>query len=166
MRSMASKSVILVAFTLAACGETTTPPGLDPLRDLPPGEVEDIAGQLQVPTGANGSFAFHGYVLTPPTTFSGPGMSDSLNTWPRVPNVVITTYKFLGRGDDLRPIAGESLGSVTTDANGYFRFDTALPDGEYVLAAVPPQGSALKGFYWTFHIRADLAGRLLGIVLQ
>jgi hypothetical protein len=163
MKVHAFATALVLSATLAACSDPTQP-AVDPLLDLDAGEALDVSDKLAPPSDASGALVFHGYVMTIPPAGSDVS-SDSLNKWPRVPNVVITVYELAGRDGNQRPVAGKSLGSTTSDGVGYFRFTSPLADGEYVLASVPPAGSGLKGTYWSYFITASQANRLIGIVL-
>ena len=164
MKVFAFSTALVLSATLAACSGDPIQPGVDPLLDLDAGEALDVSDKLTAPSSGTGTLVFHGYVLTFPPAGNSVS-SDSLNQWPRVANVAITVYELAGRDASQRPIAGKSLGSITTDATGYFRFTSPLADGEYVLASVPPAGSGLKGTYWSYYISAAQANRLIGIVL-
>ena len=158
-------SVVLIAAT-GACGSEATSPLVDPLLGLEAGEGFDVSDRLQPPAGSSTTFAFHGYVLGQPAVGTSPFPQDSLASWPRIANATVRVYQLAGEDAELNPIAGEEVGSVTSDANGYFQFPAPLSDGEYVITVAPAAGSPYRGFYWSYVIQAQHAQRVLGIVLM
>ena len=156
--------VVLMA-AASACATDATQPQVDPLLGLEAGEGVDLSDRLQPPAGFSTTFAFHGYVLGQPPVGTSPFPQDSLASWPRVANATVRVYQLAGTDAELNPIAGDEIGLVTSDANGYFQFPASLADGEYVITVAPAPNSPYRGFYWAYTIRAEWAQRLLGIVL-
>ena len=156
---------IFVVAAVGACGSDPTSPRTDPLLGMEAGEGVDLSDRLTPPAGSSTTFAFHGYVIGQPAVGATPAPQDSLASWPRVASATVRVYRLAGVDAQLHPIAGEELGSATSDANGYFQFTTSLADAEYVVAVTPPQGSPYRGFYWSYMIRAEYSQRLLGLVL-
>lgn len=163
MKRFGSLVMLALVTTVAACSADVVSPTVDPLAGLQSGEELDISDGFTSPSDP-GAMAFHGYVLGAPLSTNYPG-GDSLTTWPRVAGVEITVYAFTGFDSNLRPVAGAKLGSVTSDANGYFRYTSQLADDEYVISFVPPAGSPYRGSFWVYTIKAEWSQRLLGAVL-
>ena len=122
----------------AACSDDPASPSVPELAGLSRGNSNDTtSGQTTPGTTTPGSF--HGFVLGRGT---GP---DTIATAPRIVGATITAYPHLGF-DGETPRVGAAVGSVTTDANGFFQFPT-IPGGDYVVAIRPPAGSEYQGQY-------------------
>lgn len=140
-----SRVLFLVAFTavtvVGACSDDPSSPGpIAPLAGLALGNSNDtITGSVQPGVATPGSF--HGYVI-------GKGIGlDTIATAPRMVGATITAYPHLGY-DGETPKVGESVGSVTTNSDGFFQFPV-IPGGDYVVTVKPPAGSEYKGQYVT-----------------
>jgi hypothetical protein len=110
--------------------------GSDSLGNPPPGE----------PTAPTPGM-FRGTVLGPAE--GGTGV-DTLETAPRVANVVVTAFPVTG-GESPDYELDEAAATVTTGADGKFTLPT-LPGGLYVVTFAPPASSPYGGVWVTAHI--------------
>lgn len=138
--------VTLLAGVAVACSEDSpTQPTLSPLAGLRSEDARDSTGNAPPPppTGTLSPGTVRGTVLGP----SAPGAgNDSLETAPRVADVVVTAYPIVAMGAE--PELGPAAGSATTDANGRFQLQS-LPGGEYVVTFNPPTSSEYGGVWVT-----------------
>jgi hypothetical protein len=140
-----SKALFIAAavavIAAAACSnDDPAAPSTSVLAGLSRGNTNDtINGQTTPGTTTPGSF--HGFVIG-----RGTGL-DTIATAPRIVGATITAYPHLGY-DGETPRVGAAVGSVLTDANGFFQFPT-IPGGNYVVTIKPPTGSEYQGQYAT-----------------
>lgn len=132
----------VMALAVAACSDEPASPSSSPLAGLSLGNSNDTTIGNPTPGVTPGSF--HGFVVGRGT---GP---DTMATAPRIMGATITAFPHLGF-DGETPRVGDAVGSVTTDANGFFQFPT-IPGGAYVVTVKPPAGSDDKGQYVLAHI--------------
>jgi hypothetical protein len=130
---IAAVGAVVTALVIGACqkDETTTGPGGPILAGLSEGNSNDTTVGNPAP-GTTTPGSFHGYVIgrgTPPDTFA---------TAPRIQGATITAYPHLGYDGDT-PRMGDPVGSVQTDASGFFQFPE-IPGGAYVVTVTPPSG--------------------------
>jgi hypothetical protein len=139
-----------IAVALVACStDSALQPNGSPLAGLNRSEAGDTSNTTHSPTGMGPGF-FRGTVLGPSQPGAG---NDSLNTAPRIANVVVTIYEMTMTGAD-SGAAGTPKGSVTTGADGKFTLPT-LPAGDYVVTFVPPANSGYHGSYAFGPLRAN-----------
>jgi hypothetical protein len=138
------RSVSLIAFmtaAVAACGsDPVTPIEGDKLAGFSAGQVADSTPS-GVPVGT-GAMQVGG-------TVKGVGTgTDTMATAPKLADVQVKAFKHLGySGNDV--LIGEEIGSLVTDANGFFGY-ISMPPGKYVVTFTPPASSAFRAIYVTY----------------
>ena len=82
--------------------------------------------------------------------------NDTMATAPILANVIVKGYKHLGySGNDV--LIGEEIGSLTTDANGFFGYLSLAP-GKYVVTFTPPAASQFRAIYVTYESKGSAPG--------
>ena len=146
-----------VAFASACAEKHPIDNGSSILAGLAESQSNDTTGTVPPPPTASTPGSFKGFVLGPGT---GP---DTMATAPRLQNVAVTVYPYLGwEGNE--PRLGEVVATMTTNASGEFQSPT-LPGGEYLITFVPPAGSIYRGVYVTTTIHAGSSGGNWWVVL-
>jgi hypothetical protein len=130
-----------LAAAAAACGsDPVTPAAGDKLTGFTAGQIGDSTPSA-VPTGS-GAMQVGG-------TVKGVGAGvDTMATAVILADVQVKAFKYLGySGNDV--LVGEEIGSLSTDANGWFGY-LSLPPGKYVVTFTPPASSAFRSVYVTY----------------
>lgn len=139
----------LIAVAATACATDPTPsiPG-DKLTGYLVGAVGD-----STPSGAP--------VGTDPMqvggTVKGVGAGrDTMTTAVKLADVQVKAFKHLGySGNDV--VVGEQVGSLTTDANGWYGY-LSLPPGKYAVTFTPPASSEFRAILVTYESQGSAPG--------
>jgi hypothetical protein len=131
---------LIATAALACAGDPAAPLQGDKLTGFSVGQVGDSTPS-GVPTGT-GAMQVGG-------TVKGVGVGvDTMISAPNLADVEVKAYKHLGyAGNEV--LIGEQVGSLTTDANGWFGY-LSLPPGKYAITFTPPANSAFRGIYVTY----------------
>lgn len=144
---------VLAAAAVTACAEEKLAPQPgDKLTGFSVGEIKDTAVTGGSPSTTNGPGPIQvGGIV------KGVGVgSDTMATAPKLEGVVVKAYKHLGySGNDVR--VGDEIGTLTTDANGWFGW-FSLPPGNYVVSFTPPASGPFRGTYVTYESQGAPAG--------
>jgi hypothetical protein len=134
-RSLAA--VVIIGFAVACADQTSAPSSGDPLKDL----VRDTTSHTG-PSDQSTPGYFHGTVRGQ----SAPGATDTMNTAPRIANVVVTIYSLGLKSTTDTLGVGPEVARTSTDASGQFQTPT-LPGAFYIVTFTPPSGSPYHGVY-------------------
>ena len=146
-----------VAFASACAEKHPIDNGASILAGLAESQSNDTTGTVPPPPSSPTPGSFKGFVLGPGT---GP---DTMATAPRLQNVAVTVYPYLGWNGN-EPRLGDVVATMTTNASGEFQSPT-LPGGEYLITFVPPAGSIYRGVYVTTTIHAGSSNGNWWVVL-
>jgi hypothetical protein len=148
------RSLFLVAIAAAAvaCGSETNAPELgDKLTGFTVGQVGDSTTS-GAPVGTDD--------IQVGGTVRGVGVgSDTMATSIKLADVQVKAFKHLGySGNDV--LVGEEIGTLTTNADGWFGY-LSLPPGEVVVTFTTPANSQFRSIYVTYYSQGTQPGNTI-----
>jgi hypothetical protein len=130
-------TVLIMGLAMGCADQPSAPRSGDPLKDL----VRDTTSHTG-PTEQSTPGYFRGTVCGQ----SAAGATDTMNTAPRIANVVVTIYSLGPKSTTDTLGVGPEVARTSTDASGQFQTPT-LPGAFYIVTFTPPSGSPYHGVY-------------------